>query len=193
MINVYAHFDIKADGPSFATNNMIAIGIVFTTKDGKEVDSFKRKIKAIKNRIPDEKIMKDFWFSNDDSKKRYIDFTTDADNAESVINDLAVVIHQLHSKGFKLTWIARPASFDWPWLKSYYEMFKPTFIDIKDTKMSTPDIGHKADCLSSFFKLYVLINKFNKEQENQKWEQLLYFMIKKKINIKNWRFLYLSN
>jgi len=40
MSVLYAHFDIEADGPGTASNNMISLGIVFTDSKGVEVDSF---------------------------------------------------------------------------------------------------------------------------------------------------------
>ena len=40
MSVLFAHFDVEADGPSTATNNMISLGIVFTDPNGVEVDSF---------------------------------------------------------------------------------------------------------------------------------------------------------
>ena len=35
MSIIYAHFDIEADGPSPAMNNMISLGISFTDSQGK--------------------------------------------------------------------------------------------------------------------------------------------------------------
>ena len=48
-------------------------------------------------------------------------------------------------KTYKIVWVAKPAAFDWPWIKCYYEMFKSA---------NAPDIGFKAHCISTMVWAY---------------------------------------
>jgi len=166
MTTVYASFDVESDGPNVVTNSMIAFGIVFTDNEGNEISTFKRNIKALDTRQQDPKTMYEFWNANEENKKMYDEIISNSVSAEDAIKDLAKELHKF--KENKIKWIARPASYDWPWIKSYYEIFKPKFVTMYD---SPPDIGFKAECLSSMLWMYVQINNLTKEQSNTKWNE----------------------
>lgn len=79
---------------------------------------------------------------------------------QQFIKDLNDYLQDL-DKPFK--WIARPAAYDWMWLKCYYEMFKnDDFINI----------GFSCYCITSGFVQFVKQNKLDKVQENELWNKL---------------------
>ena len=57
---LFAHFDIEADGPSPALNNMISIGVVFTNQKGDEVGNFLGDIEPLDGHAEDSATIKEF-------------------------------------------------------------------------------------------------------------------------------------
>src|SRR5271170_6092221 len=125
---LYAHFDIESDGPCVTTNNMIAIGIVFTDTNGHEIETFRRCIKPVPGKVADNNTMKEFRYRDPENKSTLYKIMSDSISAQEAMCDLAVLLLNFNKNGHIIHWIARPAAFDWSWLKNYYEMFKPAIL-----------------------------------------------------------------
>lgn len=163
MSKVYAHFDIEADGPCVINNNMISLGIVFMDPNGKEIDSFLVDIEQIDSHKPDKDTLSSLWLKDESIIKEYKRIIENSVSANEAMNNLSIKLNKFKKNKQKIEWVARPAAFDWSWLKNYYEKFKPS---------DAPEIGFKATCLSSIFWMYSSIRGFSKEQSEKKWEKL---------------------
>jgi hypothetical protein len=121
---LFCHYDIEADGPSPMHNNMIAIGVTFTDKTGKELDSFLGDISPLQGHVPDKDTMD--WWNGDENKRR--ELKRIQDNARPVVEvmrDMANKINRLmKDHGLKrMIWLARPASYDWQWVNCYWNEY----------------------------------------------------------------------
>lgn len=156
---IYISFDIEADGPTPLDNNMISFGCVAYSKNGSLIDTFMRNIKNIEGHVSDPNTMK-FWNLNKEAYK----FTQENKvSPEQFVEDLSNFLKKNADEDNKIKWIARPASFDWMFLKCYYERFKKT---------DYFNLGYSSLCITSMYKQYIKDNKLSKEQDNELWSKL---------------------
>lgn len=159
---IYAHFDIEADGPSPAINNMISIGISFQTSDGKEIARFLGDIKPLLNHKPDEQTLEEFWFKNENNKNEWKRIKENAKDYMVIMKELDDILKFLASKNYKIHWVANPAAYDWQWLKYYFELYS------FNSKEPTFNIGYSAECSSTMRRIYRQINKMSQQDWDQK-------------------------
>ncbi len=168
--NIYAHFDIEADGQSVFENNMISLGIVFTDSNGTEVNSFLGDIESLEGHEADPATINEFWLRDDNNKAEFKRIKDNSRPVENVMGDLAKVLAEYASQKHKVVWVARPAAYDWQFLKNYYEHFKPTKVALDNgTIVKSPSMGFKAECLSSMWSMYCRMNKLSREEQDKLW------------------------
>jgi DNA polymerase III alpha subunit (gram-positive type) len=143
---VYASFDIEADGAVPVLHNMLSLGISFHDSEGNKLKEFQRNIKPLPGRQAEKKCMEEFWDKNPEAWKSA---TSNQCEAKDVISDLVKILQEFQQSKCNVTWIAAPASFDWQWLKNYYEMFKSE---------TDPELGFSARCISTLFWTYCQVN-----------------------------------
>jgi hypothetical protein len=150
---VYFSFDIEANGRSPALHSMLSIGIVAYDETGKELTSFQRNIEPIEGHIEEKRCMDAFW-ANQPEAWKFVN--TNKIKPITMIKELEEWLQQF--QGQKWKWIAKPASYDWQWLKYYHERFKT----------STLDIGFKCVCLSSMLDVYCKLFSIRDKDEFEK-------------------------
>lgn len=160
MHNLYLSFDIEADGDVPSLSNMLSIGIVAFDKKGNEVSSFQRNIKPRTDPryAANERCKREFWDKQPDLSEWV---ATNAVTPEQAIGELAFWLAGLDEN---VAWIARPAAYDWQWLKAYYEQYKPR---------GAPKLDYTATCISTLWKVYC--HKYGIEGDENKrvtWTRL---------------------
>jgi hypothetical protein len=170
MKTVYAHFNIETDGGVLLKNNMISLGIVFTDLSGLEINNFTADINPIEGHFPDNNTLETLWYNNNDNLKEYQRIMSNGKPVNSVMGRLSQLLAEYKSKNIKICWVSRLASFEWPWLKNYYDVYCPEYITLETgVVIKSPDIGFKSECLSSIWNLYCKINKLNSNDINKEW------------------------
>lgn len=170
---VYAHFDIEADGPLVFENNMISVGIVFTDSNGDEVNSFLGDLALIEGHKEDPSTITEFWDRDENNRDEFKRIKDNSQPVEVVIEKLTKILAEYASQKRKVVWVARPASYDWQFLKNYYEYFKPTKVVLSDgTIVKSPDMGFKAECLSSMWSMYYKMNNMSRDEADKLWNEM---------------------
>ena len=154
---LFLSFDIEADGPSPSRNSMLSIGISGLNENGQEIISYQRNIAPHPNRVVDQRTKIEFW---DKNPEIYKFVTSNQVSAEQCMKEIIELYNKLKNQGYKISWIARPAAYDWQWLNSYYHDFGPE---------DKPWIGFKATCISTALDIYSKINNLS----NEAWDQLI--------------------
>lgn len=150
---VYISFDVETDGPCPYNNNCIQMGFaVINDVDGTLVDINNRTpwlletrswcLKPLDGHIPSEGTMSNFWSKH---KEIYEMIQKNSSDVKTCMIELSNWVKLLQTK-FDIIWIAKPASFDWQWLNSYYNCYGPD---------DRPSIGYKATCISSQIDLLI--------------------------------------
>lgn len=147
-VSVFAHFDIEADGPTPATSNMINLGIVFTDIDGKIIEELCLDLQPRLGYPGDEDTLK-WWNSDPDRKKEYERIVAEGKNPLVAMDRLNDTLFRVFAKAgvIKVTWVARPAAYDWMFLKCYHDLYR------LHNKDAIP-IGFSATCLSSIREVW---------------------------------------
>lgn len=161
-MRIILSFDVETDGPCVLSNNMIAFGVAAYAESGVLLDTLYSTIKPIEGHAPDVDTMERFWNKH---PEQWAETQQNQVTPADFCNALNVFLQALLTQhpGASLLWVARPASFDWMWLKSYWEMFKSP---------GHMDIGYSAFCITSAYKQYIADHKMTKEQDNEFWESL---------------------
>jgi hypothetical protein len=160
MYNLYLSFDVEADGSCPLLNNMLSLGIAGYDSNGKEIVSFQRNILPIKGHEPEQRCMDEFWSKEPEA---WIFVNTNRVTPQKAMGDLADLLTNLKKSNWKIIWVARPAAYDWQWIKNYYDAFAPK---------NAPPIGYSAKCLSTMWWLYVKQNNLCKEEDSNMWKTL---------------------
>lgn len=158
--NLYAHFDIEANGKSPGTASMLSIGIVFRTADGTQLETFQRNLYPREDRGVEERCMKEFWEKNPEA---WAFVNTGRVTPWAAMADLATLLTCLAASHKKIVWVARPAAYDWQWLKAYYDTFAPP---------GSPPIGFSAQCLSTLWWGFRKSTGLSDEDAQKKWDAL---------------------
>ena len=171
MAKIFGHFDIEADGPTPMTSNMINIGVVFTDNLGKILHEVSIDISPRKGYNGDKDTLN--WWMNDAKRKteyeRILREGIDHITAMDRLND--ALIHVMETTGVKkIYWVARPAAYDWMFLKCYHDLYISD--KFSKNKIVIP-IGFSATCLSSIREVWMLFKNIKREQVDdyikEKW------------------------
>lgn len=127
---VVMSIDVETDGPCVLKNSMLSFGVVvMDAKTGEIIEELQQQMTTLKGHTQDPKTMTDFWKHNPEAWRAA---TTRRVSPETAMSRVAAMVRRLKAKGCDLSWIAKPACFDWAWIKAYYEGFGPEW---------RPDIG----------------------------------------------------
>lgn len=158
---LYFSFDIEADGPSPSINSMLGFALVVMDQDGDVKGSFERNIFPLEDHTADPDTIT--WFTSPGNIDAYNYLKTNQVTAHEFVSDLVTFIGQFGDQPKK--WVAAPAAYDWQWLSYYYHAFYPAATDFVK-------LAFKAECISSYFNAYSVINKLDREQSSQLWKTL---------------------
>lgn len=162
---LYGHFDIEADGPSPATSNMINFGVVFTDYTGAVLAQHTMDIQQRAGFSGDKDTL-EWWQADPDRKKEYDRILQCAIPLKQAMESLDKKIATLYLKyGVKrITWVARPASYDWMWFRCYWDIYQ------QDNPQPT-SIGFSATCMSSIRTVWQMFSGHTKETTDAYWKQ----------------------
>jgi len=161
---IFGHFDIEADGPTPATSNMINIGIVFTGSAGNILGEICVDIKPRIGFRGDASTIA--WWSHPDRINEYNRILRDGIDPVAAMDSVNTKILEIVGKT-KLVWVARPAAYDWMFLKCYWDLYKCH-------NPNAYDIGFSATCLSSIREIWKMFSGLNgKDIDNyfKRWTQ----------------------
>lgn len=119
--NLFAHFDVEADGPSPAFNNMISIGVVVTNDQGAIVGEFLGDLEVLPDHVEDAATSVEFWNRDENNRAELARIRANAKPPLVVMQALNDFLRDLKAK--RITWVARPAAYDWQWLNYYQYWF----------------------------------------------------------------------
>ena len=154
---VIGHFDIEANGATPATSSMINLGIVFTDIDGKIIEELCLDLQPRLGYPGDADTLK-WWNSDPDRNKEYRRILRDGINPIAAMALLNDALGRVFAKTgvTKVTWVARPAAYDWMFLKCYHDLY------CLHNKDAIP-IGFSATCLSSIREVWKEFSGLNRE------------------------------
>lgn len=164
-MSVFAHFDIEADGPSPATANMINIGIVFTNDKGDVLATVSVDLQPRLGYAGDADTLK--WWSSDPD--RFTEYQRIMAQGQNPIDAMAAINKMLHDVTAlagvsKVVWVARPASYDWMFLKCYWDLYR-----LHNPKAF--NIGFSATCLSSIREVWKEFSGLRREQIDEHFKR----------------------
>lgn len=117
---------------------MINLGIVFTDSTGKVIDELVVDIEKREGFFGDKSTL-DWWKSDQNRLKEYTRICANGIHhlkaMEMIENKLKKLMNDF--KVSKVVWVARPASYDWMFLKCYFDLYRVTV-------MNPIDIGFSA-------------------------------------------------
>lgn len=164
--SLYGHFDIEADGPTPSTSNMINIGIVFTNDIGDVVKEFVADLRPRIGFNGDADTLQ-WWLSDSNRTKEYNRIMEEGIDPMQAMGRLDKLLKEItQSVGvLKIIWAARPAAYDWMFLKNYWDMYR-----VKNKEAF--DIGFSATCLSTIREVWKEFSGLQREQIDEyfkKW------------------------
>ena len=139
---VFFSFDFEAQGPNYTTNGVNGLGIVIFDEQGNELECYETGIQCTNGRQMDPNTKSGFWdkqpealnWINNNLKEPWV-----------VVQDIINLYKKYKQSHGKVVWIAWPAAYDWGLMVDFYNEFKPN---------NSPNIGFKAECMSTLFKAY---------------------------------------
>lgn len=149
--SLFGHFDIEADGPSPSTSNMINMGVVFTDEEENIVDEINLDILPRPGYIGNEETKK--WWQHEERIDEYNRIMKKGVPFKEALAKLDAKLKELNSK---ITWVARPANYDWMFFKCYWDLYSQDHPDAFD-------IGFSATCLSTMRNIWMQITKTSRE------------------------------
>ena len=166
---VYGHFDIEADGPSPGTSNMLSVAFVFTNQIGETLDEMLIDIQP-RLGFPGNADTK-LWWSHPDRITEYNRILKNGINPIDAMKAINDKIEEVMSKNKvkRITWVARPAAYDWMWLKCYSDMYKIH-------NPNALDLGFSATCTSTMRDIWKAQNSISgtkAEEIFQEWAKEL--------------------
>lgn len=147
---VYLSFDIEADGPSPARNNMISLGICGLDINCNELYRYEANILPLVDHSVDPATMARFW---DKNPVAWTHATSNQITCIQAMDRLADDLAKLTCDGYRFVWVAQPAAYDWQWLNYYWNYA------IDHDMQPSVSLGYKADCISTMFSTYVSMKK----------------------------------
>ena len=163
--NLYLSFDIEADGPSPCKNNMLSLGICGLDSECNEVYKYEANLSLLDGHEADEDTMRRFWAVQVEAWE-YVN--TNRITCVEAMERLAADLVKLKDEGWRITWVAQPAAYDWQWLNYYWHYATGHGAKIPPGVM----LGFKADCISTMYSMYVRMRKLEGEENNKLWNEL---------------------
>ncbi len=164
MTSVFGHFDIEADGPTPATSNMINIGIVFTDESGKTLSEICVDLQPRIGYPGDPDTLK--WWAHPDRIGEYQRIIAEGKNPIHAMESINTVILDVLAKtnATKIVWVARPAAYDWMFLKCYWDIYRLH-------NPNAHDIGFSATCLSSIREVWKMFSGLKRNEIDEYFKQ----------------------
>lgn len=117
-------FDVEASGPAPSVSSMVALGVVAVLNNSIPLNNWVIDSKqwCLKEVLPkDQKCFDEFWSKH---MPVWEFILKNAIEPKKAMEELSDWLKEL-SKTYKLSWVAKPAAYDWMWLQCYYEQFGP--------------------------------------------------------------------
>jgi len=161
---LYVSFDIESDG-SLPKANMWEIGIVAYTEDGNELDTYSSLISTRPGIVGNQDTIQ--WIESQGLTAKYQQCVNqEAPSPATVMNEIAEMMRKWNSDGYKVQWVARPSSFDFPYIKEYFVEYGP---QDQDSQKLLP---FKATCISSMLDMVHILVKTPEDKKQELWDAL---------------------
>ena len=159
MSTLYISFDVETDGDTPLLNNMLSIGMVGFTQEGKIIWTYETGFDTYNKSM--EKTMS-FWTSPSQKIAYEKLMSMKKISAKEFYIDLSEKLTEL-SKSYLIKFCAKPANFDWMFLKCYFEKGKSEVLgdDYGKNGLNIYDIGFKCYDISECFNTYKLVSGFD--------------------------------
>jgi inhibitor of KinA sporulation pathway (predicted exonuclease) len=171
MNKLYISVDIECDSgySSPATSNMWEIGCIFLDEENKEVDAFESYIKLRENVNGDPRTIE--WLKSNKLYDNYSQCKLDhIPSPTTVMNNLAKKL-KFWSNTHKLVFVCGPASYDFMYLKYYYDSFLD-FGNVEENAKYKDLLGYSAKCISTTFSLLCILQNVTNDKSHILWDQL---------------------
>lgn len=124
MEKIFAHFDIKADGTSPATSNMLSIGIVFTDINGKVIKDITIDLLPREGYVGDT-VSINWWLSDERRRENYLRILREGLEPSLAMQKFSDCLDEiLQLSGIKnIIWVAYPLSYDLTFLQCYIDLY----------------------------------------------------------------------
>lgn len=150
--------DIEADGETPIVSSCLEVGIVVADVSTDSIVShFSCMMKPAPGHHYSERCKREFW---DKHKEHWDEIHTQGVTPEEGMRKLADWWKNIKESANRCTWIARPASYDWTWLSSWYEAFGPT------DKIPLP---HSISCISTLRNQLIAMNMLSAKDLQDKF------------------------
>jgi hypothetical protein len=135
---------------------MINIGIVFTDNTGNILEEFCIDILP-RSGYKGDKSTLEWWMSDPKRREEYNRILKNGIPYLSAMDKLNQVLSGVLSKNSakKVYWVARPAAYDWMFLKCYHDLYISSFVE--EDRSKKVDIGFSATCLSSIREVWKML------------------------------------
>lgn len=143
MDEVYCSIDVETDGSNPLQHSMRSIGVAAFTDTKGLISTFYCTIQPRPNTSVDPVTMEEFWNKYPD---HWREVNTNATTPQIAMLQLSNWLSSFTSSNICVKWVARPANFDWMWLKCYYEAYGP---------INRPPIGFFCHDLSALVLCYI--------------------------------------
>lgn len=145
---LYASVDIEADGSNPQSNSMRSIGIAFF-RQGVHIPAydFQIHIRPQLKAKEDPVCMQNFWADKPEEWKAL------QEDTHSALEAMTLMTKHIHMLAEPITWLAKPKSFDWLFLKDYVKKYAP---------QPKPDLKHCIDISAQFTVYTQLMNTTDK-------------------------------
>ena len=164
---IYAHYDVKATGFTPLKHCMIQLGIVFINSNGDELENFLVNIEELDGHERAESTMK-WWREDEQRSTMFDDIIENFIEPDRAMTLLGETLLSFKLQNFIIKWVARPACFDWPYLRGYYEAFCPIELIVANEVFPRPHIGYTSKCLSSMIETYCILIPMTNDEWNAK-------------------------
>ena len=156
-MSLFISFDVETDGDTPLLNNMLSIGIVGITLTEDIVLKYQTGLVPLEGHESTEQVM-NFWLSQPSAYSK-VQALPKISPLE-FYNQLSTELTNL-SKNYKdIKFIAKPANFDWMFLKCYYELGRKQALgsDYGTSRATGYNIGFKCLDISEMFNAYKIVN-----------------------------------
>lgn len=157
---LYLSFDVECDGSVPVKSSLRQFGLVGLLENGTEVTSMQWNVSEEEDRAVSPRCMKEFWSKHPEQWEAVQKDTVTPTEFVSQLSDKLLELEKSHW----LVWVASPSSYDWMWLKSYYELHKDS---------TSHKLAYSAKCISSMFWFYAKQHKLTGEQQSKLWKELM--------------------
>jgi len=167
------HFDIETGGEVIGQNPLLQNGVKVVNLEGETVGAFLINMQIPEGNTFNEGAWKYFWTKKEAQKEQLVSILLTGIPMEEAQLALATFLGKFVNLGVKrANWTARPAAFDFPPVKYWYDRtMGGKTINVDGTEMTAPPLGFKAFCDSTMRDVVAMVTGTNKNDVWAQWTE----------------------